>query len=32
MAYLMAGGYGTDAWEVYVQFLETVLPERMGNG
>jgi acetoin utilization deacetylase AcuC-like enzyme len=32
MAYLMAGGYGTDAWEVYVQFLETVLPERMGKG
>ena len=32
MGYLMAGGYGPDAWEVYVQFLEKVLPERMGNG
>jgi acetoin utilization deacetylase AcuC-like enzyme len=30
-AYLMAGGYGPDAWEVYVQFLETVLPERYGT-
>ncbi|MGD8368424.1 MAG: histone deacetylase [Desulfobacterales bacterium] len=32
MAYLMAGGYGPDAWEVYVQFLEEVLPERYGSG
>jgi acetoin utilization deacetylase AcuC-like enzyme len=32
MAYLMAGGYGPDAWEVYAQFLETVLPERLGKG
>ena len=30
MAYLMAGGYGPDAWEVYAQFLEIVLPERVG--
>jgi acetoin utilization deacetylase AcuC-like enzyme len=24
-AYLMAGGYGEDAWEVYTQFLEWAL-------
>jgi len=28
MAYLMAGGYGERAWEVYSQFLEHVLIER----
>jgi acetoin utilization deacetylase AcuC-like enzyme len=32
MAYLMAGGYGPDAWEVYVQFLEMVMTERYGSG
>lgn len=32
MAYLMAGGYGPDAWEVYAQFLTQVLPERLGSG
>lgn len=31
MAYLMAGGYGESAWEVYTQFLEAVLPERIGR-
>jgi acetoin utilization deacetylase AcuC-like enzyme len=30
MAYLMAGGYGEHAWEVYTQFLETVLPQHLG--
>ena len=29
MAYLMAGGYGPHAWEVYTQFLQAVLPERL---
>lgn len=28
-AYLMAGGYGRQAWRVYAQFLERVLPERL---
>lgn len=32
MAYLMAGGYGPHAWEVYAQFLLEVLPERLGQG
>jgi acetoin utilization deacetylase AcuC-like enzyme len=31
MAYLMAGGYGPHAWEVYTQFLLEVLPERYGG-
>jgi len=30
MAYLMAGGYGDRAWEVYSQFLEYVLLEKYG--
>jgi len=30
MAYLMAGGYGERAWEVYSQFLEFVLLEKYG--
>ncbi|MCF8079297.1 MAG: histone deacetylase [Desulfobacterales bacterium] len=32
MAYLMAGGYGPHAWEVYRQFLLEVLPERLEKG
>ena len=28
-AWLMAGGYGERSWEVYAQFLETVLPQRL---
>jgi hypothetical protein len=28
-AYLMAGGYGERSWEVYAQFLEWVLVERL---
>jgi len=31
MAYLMAGGYGDRAWEVYSQFLEYVLLEKYGK-
>jgi acetoin utilization deacetylase AcuC-like enzyme len=29
-AYVMAGGYGSSSWEVYAQFLEHVLQERLG--
>lgn len=29
-AYVMAGGYGASSWEVYAQFLEHVLVERLG--
>lgn len=30
-AYLMAGGYGPRAWEVYYQFLQRILTDRIGN-
>ncbi|WP_455382729.1 histone deacetylase family protein [Salinispira pacifica] len=30
-AYVMAGGYGSSSWEIYVQFLESVLLSRL-NG
>ena len=30
-AYLMAGGYGKKSWEVYAQFLEWVLLNRLGT-
>jgi hypothetical protein len=28
-AWLMSGGYGERSWEVYAQFLEEVLPQRL---
>ena len=31
-AFLMAGGYGHDSWEVYAGFLEWVLTRRLGSG
>jgi len=31
-AYLMAGGYGHDSWEVYARFLEWVLAKRLSGG
>jgi acetoin utilization deacetylase AcuC-like enzyme len=30
-AHIMAGGYGKSSWQVYSQFLETVLPELINN-
>ncbi len=30
-AWLMAGGYGERSWEVYAQFLEWVLPQRLSG-
>lgn len=30
-AWIMAGGYGAHSWEVYVNFLGKVLPERLGR-
>ena len=29
-AWVNAGGYGESVWEVYAQFLERVLPEKLG--
>ena len=31
-AWFMSGGYGERSWEVYAQFLQKVLPERLGKG
>jgi acetoin utilization deacetylase AcuC-like enzyme len=31
-AFLMSGGYGPHSWEVFAQFLEWVLPLRLGAG
>ena len=28
-AYLMAGGYGRDSWQVYAQFLKWALADRL---
>ncbi|HUX11500.1 MAG TPA: histone deacetylase [Spirochaetia bacterium] len=29
-AYVMAGGYGRSSWEIYTQFLEKILSQRLG--